>query len=556
MSSSSTFEEEVCCSFPDYSDGYISDCRGENGKVVPFREAFSKFLSNTTMHGAPRVWEGGGHFRRIVWLILFLTGSFFMIYFSKGLIKDYTNYGKNTVITYLNVPEIHIPDITICGQAGVHQYDLPPLDYGLGEQWAYNRLGSILRWSWGPRMADKKGFIDNLTWEEVWVQKAPTTTAQIHMLPKTGIPKSTRCYFLNMSQSQLTAAIVPGFATALSVTIDLALWNWTDAHNSPFTMTPIPTTAGVSVDVTSPYQLPHPPNEGAACSAGGECKVGISLTKINRLGDSSGSSHFGNCQDNVTIHRPYSITTCKSDCFLKSITKCQSIKDRAEYHAAKVDYNNAKTAYANANSNTKGKKGSVAKNQSPAQVQAEIQQNMEQCMDSLRCIEHCYPACVEWRWAKKHAYMPLSRIPVAQSAGFRGLNEWIDFQTAHQKAILAHNLPQIMNTRTGTMDVLNCSPDKPCMYGDLLQYAKQNVVTVSVFPETMTVVRVTEEPKVELITLLSQMGGNIGLFVGISFMTIFEWLEFIGVAIITYGFVIWRTRARDQEPLLGGVSKR
>merc|ERR1712146_799523 len=108
----------------------------------------------------------------------------------------------------------------------------------------------------------------------------------------------------------------------------------------------------------------------------------------------------------------------------------------------------------------------------------------------------------------------------------------IDFQTVHQHAIKAHNLPHIMNPETGNSDILKCKVDKPCAYGSLLQYAKQNMVTVSVFPETMSVVRVKEEPKVELITLLSQLGGNIGLFIGVSFMTICEWLEFIGVAVL------------------------
>jgi len=140
-----------CCHI-DEELGFISDCRGEDGEVLSPREGFHKFVHGTTLHGTARLSEGGGYVRRAVWAVLFCGGLFMMIYVSRGLIGDYASYEKNTVSSYEHNSELEMGDITVCGQAGVHQFDLPPLHYNLPGY--RDRLGSVLRWSWGAHQAD------------------------------------------------------------------------------------------------------------------------------------------------------------------------------------------------------------------------------------------------------------------------------------------------------------------------------------------------------------------------------------------------------------------
>jgi len=492
--------------------GYISDCRDDDGNLLSLRKGFHKFVHSTTLHGVGRLSEGGGYIRRFVWGLLFCTGLFFMIYVSKGLIGDYVSYSKNTVTSYKHHSELSMGDITICGQAGVHQFDLPPLHYNLPGY--ADRLGSVLRWSWGSHQADSSGWLKGLRWQEKWIKKAPTS-AHDELNTPVHSAKSTRCYLLNISHSKLPPAIVPGFATSLNVIIDLAMWNWTNS-SSPFHKKPIPYTAGASIDVTDPSSIPLPPDHGVACSVGGECKVAVAKRELRRLGDGTGNAVFGNCTP--PKGNPYSVTDCKARCLAKGVSKCRSklaangisFKDLAIQHG----------------------------------IVKEQEEHGYKCLESIRC-DHCYPPCVEIDWKMKHAFMPFRE--------HLQVEEWIEYQHLHQLNLKSSTTPAILDINSGQMRALTCAKHKTCSFKDVREYMLQNLVAFSVYPETLTVSKTKESPKVELETLISALGGNIGLFIGASYMTLFEWLEFCGVLAMVYTCfsAVRRNRAGDASPLLG-----
>lgn len=511
-------EDNTTC-FPDSSVGYIADCRDESkpGRpVLPPREAYIKFLQTTTLHGIARLYEGGGAFRRIIWTIVFLSGLFFAIWFSKFLLVSYMDYDKRLDRSIEFVDNLKLPDITICGQAGVHQFDLPPLEYAHDQA----RPGSILRWSWGQHQADAKGKLYGLSWKELWIGKSPTTIAEMKRMSMTDkqIDVKTRCYFLNASQSQLPPALVAGFSTSLNVMIDLAIWNLTDTRN-PFHKLPKPVTSGVSVDVTPPDGAPLPPNHGIPCSVGTECKIATAKSILDRMGDATGSNAWGNCQP-VSVDKPYSVSTCKATCVREMYKKCDDFT-------------------------------------TDTVVLAEVaMQKISKCMEfnTERHCSHCYPPCHDVTWTTKHALAPYDHIPFERDPEFIGLGveRWLEFQRAHQKKVGSPNRPGYINKNTGEMEQLHCDPKTPCNYRETFDYAEQNIITISVYPETLTVMHAREEAQVPFANLLATIGGNLGLFIGASWMTLFEWLEFSFVALSTYICASHAMRSSGENgPLLG-----
>jgi hypothetical protein len=56
--------------------------------------------------------------------------------------------------------------------------------------------------------------------------------------------------------------------------------------------------------------------------------------------------------------------------------------------------------------------------------------------------------------------------------------------------------------------------------------AKESVVKVNIFYDSLSFIESTESPQMTLVTLLSSMSGNLGLFLGVSFFSICEIVEF------------------------------
>ena len=109
------------------------DCRDdETRKLLPFWDAFSKFVNNaTTLHGVPQVYSGGRNFRRCCWMLLSIFGVVVWVALTYTVVTQYFDapYAKNTIVQRLTQGQIKAPNFTIC--ASDRRYDLPELKYTL-----------------------------------------------------------------------------------------------------------------------------------------------------------------------------------------------------------------------------------------------------------------------------------------------------------------------------------------------------------------------------------------------------------------------------------------
>ena len=78
------------------------------GKVI------GEQIESWTTHGIPNVIRSKYIFAKIVWAILFLTAIGFSIYFLYNTVKEYLEFNVTTEVRLINVNELEFPVITIC----------------------------------------------------------------------------------------------------------------------------------------------------------------------------------------------------------------------------------------------------------------------------------------------------------------------------------------------------------------------------------------------------------------------------------------------------------
>jgi hypothetical protein len=55
--------------------------------------------------------------------------------------------------------------------------------------------------------------------------------------------------------------------------------------------------------------------------------------------------------------------------------------------------------------------------------------------------------------------------------------------------------------------------------------AKESVVRINIFYDSLSYTLSTESPKMDVVSLLSNIGGNLGLFLGVSLISLCELIE-------------------------------
>ncbi|XP_077861601.1 acid-sensing ion channel 2-like [Saccoglossus kowalevskii] len=145
--------------------------------------------------------------------------------------------------------------------------------------------------------------------------------------------------------------------------------------------------------------------------------------------------------------------------------------------------------------------------------------------------------------------------------------------SANQTHLCAH--PSLVDYNNGHLDI-NCSCREPCDVEDYPHvvtmsklrpafieklfhntkhnmsetYIEQNVAVLSIFYEALNMETITQLPDTDGIILLSQIGGNMGLFLGASILTVVQLGEFL------FDFMRAKMRMSGQEEYSGRAEKQ
>ncbi|XP_028397299.1 amiloride-sensitive sodium channel subunit alpha-like isoform X2 [Dendronephthya gigantea] len=79
-----------------------------------FKKLFKDFASDTSSHGIAKATLSSGHLRRFVWFLICATCYSFTIYMSSILINTYMDKPTKTKVDILYEKKIHFPAVTVC----------------------------------------------------------------------------------------------------------------------------------------------------------------------------------------------------------------------------------------------------------------------------------------------------------------------------------------------------------------------------------------------------------------------------------------------------------
>lgn len=324
-----------------------------------------------------------------------------------------------------------------------------------------------------------------------------------------GFPVATqKCYKLRLTKSTRKVGL-PGKFEALTIFLDLGLWQkWDPWLATSYTIS----FSGVALDFTGPTEMAAPNINGNTCAVGQICQYALKRTTVSRKGGEEGTKEgeqWGYCS-NAPL---YSIPACQQRNLKLIIPDCME----PDTLVCKADM--CPVPYSS----------------------------------SLECFkahpqEVCHPQCNEEIWEHTVQSMPFGKEFLLSRSG-RMLDE-TNYHLQRQYTQWTQNAPYegamypvagenyttlpAYRDALGQKRILHCAMTANCTYELLMEYIRDNVVSLIVYPQSLETTEMSESATVELAGLLSGIGGNIGLFLGISGMTLIEWLEFFAIAACTY----------------------
>ncbi|KAK2152815.1 hypothetical protein LSH36_317g03027 [Paralvinella palmiformis] len=123
---------------------------------------------------------------------------------------------------------------------------------------------------------------------------------------------------------------------------------------------------------------------------------------------------------------------------------------------------------------------------------------MEECL--------CYPPCNDMEYDSSYSLSTLPDDPEENTAFYVNINQYTETLDESKKQLLASKFGGISNIKKGMM---------------------KHMSRLNVHIADNNIMKTTESPDYEAIRLVSDIGGQLGLWIGISVMTLFEVLQLI-----------------------------
>jgi hypothetical protein len=262
---------------------------------------------------------------------------------------------------------------------------------------------------------------------------------------------------------------------------------------------------GARVVVHSPYTLPHPTAEGFEVPPQYSVEIGVKARENVRI-----RHPHGNCTDESATNQTYRYTLmqCQNDCIQRMIMKvCNCVDNRIP-----------------APEDTKG---------------------LKNCFELPVVDERCYaeslPMCKEiiQSWVAKvdcrkavYDNMTIKDPAAMDSCGCYPPCEDIVYDTLYSLSTLPENTIEHSAFYSIIDQFMNEDFSKPKMaylrdmYGtDYESMVHKHISRLNVHIADSNIIKTTEAPDYEAIRLVSDIGGQLGLWIGISVMTLFEVLQ-------------------------------
>ncbi|KAH9513271.1 hypothetical protein Btru_034517 [Bulinus truncatus] len=465
--------------------------------VVEQKETVNKlyheFGDNTTLHGMRRAVGSDQCWKRCVWTMLVLGGASLALYQFISIIQDFQRNPVSTVVSIEYEPRLEFPAVTLCN---LNPIRLSKASNALKEKSeeeenldVHNtKLEELL----SQNNTEEKKVMGHAMQDMLIECKFNGTPCTYHDFKYIYNQKYVNCYtfgYYNNSEDHKRYTTKTGPANGLIIEMDIQQYDYL----------PLTQSAGVKVLLHPDTEAPFPEDGGLVVGPGFVTSIAARRVESRRQPFPQGSCV--SLSDNIaysTIFSSYGYTytdnACKKSCYQKKVFRsCNCcdidypcVKQILQEDDSMVELgDNISNIFICNSSNTESMK-------CVSQVEKSF------WTDDMGCANQCPPACDQIRYS------------TVVSMGVWPSNKF-----------MAHFRHKI----NGTSEYKNTSSE----------YIQNNFLKLQIYYEVLNYVLIETNPAYDWNKLLSDIGGQLGLWLGCSLLTALEVIQF-GLEITVFIF--------------------
>ena len=445
---------------------------------------FRKFVHSTTTHGVIHIFSGKSKIRRFLWLMLVLTSATGCLYDIAVSIRRLARGSTDTTVSVLEPDSVDFPAVTLCNLNLIRQSSLRNVSRELREFIENASYGIVydnghkcsenVEIFTGP--LDKS--ISDLLWngghtaEDTIVRcKFKGQTCNHTDFTPTLMPSGGVCYTFNDGKrAPIKKTHGTGTRFALSLIINVQQHEYTAALNQD---------VGIKIAVHPQSELPQPDELGIAVPPGKNAFISVRTLKIT---DESSRRRCRDVQDTTSFHflpnsTSYSESACEIDCLMSNVAQnCHCLGPGVP----------------------------------PGGSSGSHLHDLQNCtVKDICCQIHnattstcdCRVACQTTLYITETSY---SAFPA---------------KYAMQK--IFEEVKQRYRDTTVTYTSINISNVSS------ENFLRENLLGINVYFETLTVEEQITRDSYDAITMLSDIGGQLALFLGASVISVLEFFAWI-----------------------------
>ncbi|RMZ96523.1 acid-sensing ion channel 5 [Brachionus plicatilis] len=456
----------------------------QKSKISNIKQIILENVETSTSHGIPNIFRSRNIILKILWTISVMGSFGYCVYCLSRNFRDFFEFKTNTQIKYERVNQIQFPAITFCNQypfnINSNSYLIPIMKLGFSQMtsWVF-QPDNILNYS--NLMEDAKYFLQNQT--IVFKNELESIAFTIDFLLiscrfnqnecfKSDFetffsPKYGFCYKFNGNQSRGIRNIgMTGKKNGLSLELYVG---------EPTIEYDIGKTSGIELFIHNWSSIPVAEAEGISLPGGLETNIAINQFFMkkqprpysncieDKYSQNSFSSHF--YLETVRLYKQYEQKGCLNLCYHKNIKKKCGCYDPDFFFAE----SNLFCSFEEFTS-----------------CILEYRKSMADSLENLACFEQCPEECD----SVKYVYQ------TSQS----------NFPSPFYKKILMEFDKALNESKRGYV------------FENLDKY----VLAVNIYYDEIATTTIEETPAKTIEQLVAEIGGFLGLCIGISFLTLIE----------------------------------
>ncbi|XP_060082440.1 amiloride-sensitive sodium channel subunit alpha-like [Ylistrum balloti] len=509
-----------CC-----SGRFALDVSAKDSMKVKFKQ----YADGCYMHGPSAIARSVNIVRMTVWILVLATGWGMTVWQLTELIKKFYTYPTSTNLILNSNGSMLFPAVTVCNVNPVRLSQLSSTSTSISNLIAAAGTTSAPRvWAW-DNFDDNNSYYDSYDPGtavgfdfalEYAILDDSTKTSSGHQLEdmlvscsfkgKSCSPsnfshflhyKYGNCYTFNSGFNQ---SITETEKTGPIYGLTLELYLEQDEYVGS-----LASDAGIRLTVHNQTSMPFPEENGINLAPGFKTGIALKLTEVIRAKPPHGECKDYSDTENLLYNAwaeegqlsvKYTYVACQKTCFQKSLIQycgCCSL----DLPCSGIAFNGVLSAYPN------GVDWCLYSNSTQVECEDYVLEKYEK--SELPCSSDCVPPCDETEFTSE---VSMSAWPS---------NEYLD--TA---------INDFRSTSTSLFTTISANSAT----ADKRAFMDQNGVKVDVYYRYLNYEVIQTEASYEVANLLSDIGGQLGLWIGLSIVSLFEIIEIIS-DLVVIGFL-------------------